>query len=187
MIVKTLVDLPQKRPYQIVTFATEGSEYVDCCYRQAELFQHSYTAYLMKSRGAWDKNTKLKPELLSVITQRAEWTLWVDADCWLDPPDHLPDGNFDVGIIDNIHPEHKARISACFILFHRTRGTVRLIRDWLRRCNYSSRDHAALLYALSLKQADVENITPWLEGRHSYNSLLPESDGWRPNRGVYFG
>jgi len=187
MILKTVADLPQERPYLIVSFATEGSEYVACCEKQAELFQHGYRAYLLPSKGAWDKNTKLKPQVIYTALRSAEWVLWIDADCTINPPDNLPSGTFDIGVIDNIHPEHAAAISAGFILFRRSRQTFDFMRAWLRRCQYSRRDHGAFLYALSKKLAKVENITPWLEGRHAINNLLPESADWRPNRGVHYG
>lgn len=180
------IDLPKVRPYQIISFATEGSEYVECCYQQAELFGHSYSAYLLENTGSWESNTRLKPKVIKHALNMFKSVLWVDADCELDPPDQLPNKQFDIGVIDNINTNHSARISAATILFNRTALTTLFIRQWLARCNYSKRDHPAFMYALSLNQAKIANITPWLEGRHTYNSLLPVSN-WRPNRGVFYG
>jgi hypothetical protein len=42
------------------------------------------------------------------------------------------------------------------------------------------------MYALSVNQARIENITQWLKGKHAINNLLPESV-CRPNRGVHYG
>jgi hypothetical protein len=183
---KKLIDLRRKLPYQIVSFATAGSEYVDCCYQQAELYKHSYTAYILPSMGDWEKNTKLKPRVIRHALMLHQYVLWVDADCEIEPPDNLPDTQFDLGVIDNIHPEHAARISAGFILFNRTANTKMFMQCWLSRCNYSKRDHAAFMYAIGLNHAKIANITPWLEGKHAINNLLPESTV-RPNRGVYYG
>lgn len=187
MMYKYIANLPQQRPYLIVSFATEGSEYVECCKKQAELYQHGYMALEVPCRGAWDKNTKIKPEVIYTALRSHEWVLWVDSDCTIVPPDELPEGTFDVGIVDNIHPEHAAKISAAFILFRSTRKTMEFMRMWLKRCQYSRRDHAPLLYALSKNIAKVENISGWLEGKHAINNLLPECDNGRPNRGVHYG
>jgi hypothetical protein len=184
--VQQLINLPRQRPYQIVSFATIGSEYVECCHKQARLFKHGYTAYLLPSSGNWERNTKLKPNVIRAALTKHRYVLWVDADCEIDPPDDLPATQFDVGVIDNVHPQHEARTSAGFILFKRTAPTYSFIRNWMQRCNYSKRDHSAFMYALSLNQARIENITQWLKGKHAINNLLPESV-CRPNRGVHYG
>jgi hypothetical protein len=159
--------------YLICSAATEGSIYVDCLEQQKKHFKgFNYKSFVLPDRGSWEENTKLKPQAIRKAFEHADNVLWVDSDCLLDPPDNKPEV-VDVGIFDNIHPEHKCRVSASYIFFRNTKNTQDFLSKWERYNKYYSKDHPAFMKVL--KRADrcwkIKNITPWLEGRQHFNVL----------------
>lgn len=167
--------------YLIISYATAGSAYEQCIQRQHEQHGKRFRGFVFHDQGSWAKNTKLKVKAIREGLKQADCVLWIDADCTVDPPGDLPAGDWDIGIVDNIHPTHKNRISAGFILFRNTPATHRMLDHWEMRQQYTATDHGALTMALKeSRRATIINISDWLEGRHSINELLPE-------RGAYVG
>ena len=166
--------------YIITSYATEGSRYVECVFKQRRLYGKKYIGHIFKSAGRWAENTKLKPAAIRSAFGSSNIVLWLDSDCEIDPPSSAPDGCWDIGIIDNCHPLHKLRVSAGFILFRNTEKTQAFLDEWDRLNGLHKKDHPAFVEALMTTDAKVENVTEWLKGRHKINSLAKE-------RGEYAG
>ena len=164
--------------YVIVSAATKDSRYVECLEEQRRRHGSRFVGLVVRDRGSWGENTKIKPEALrTVFAQGAEVALWVDADCEVEAPYYLPEGSWDVGVIDNIHPAHVNRISAGFILFRNTGATDRFLRVWEQNMRHTKTDHSPLMRAISKSPVigvEVKNVTDWLRGKHAINVYAPE-------------
>lgn len=169
--------------YVILSAATRGSRYEQCIYKQRKLFKdHRYLGLIVESRGKWAENTKIKPEAVRRGFDECPVVLWIDSDCTIDPPDTAPAGDWDICTIRNIHPRHKIKISAGFIMFRDTQPTRNFLDAWDKHNKTAKKDHPAMIHALHDMRGllHVSDMTPWLAGRHSINALAPE-------RGVFAG
>lgn len=163
--------------YLIASYATKGSRYVESLNKQSALFGYRHRGYIFDDQGSWAANTKMKWHAIKrAFNSGADRVVWVDSDCSINPPDSWPDVEFDVGIIDNVHPDHKNRISAGFILFRNTDKCDLFLQEWDKNCRSSTTDHNALTKTIveNVHSAKIENVSWWLEGRHTINALLPD-------------
>jgi len=104
----------------------------------------------------------------------------MDADCTVDLPSEPPPGEWDICLIDNVHPHHINRISSAFILFRDTPNTRMFLSTWEQNNKQMKKDHPALTKTINQLRTTVHFIdgTAWLKDRHVINALLP-------NRGRY--
>ena len=169
--------------YIIVSAATEDSRYVDCLKVQKSLYaHHGYLGVAVPDQGSWEENTKIKPHAIRLAFKVSPVVLWIDADCKVDPPEAIPEGNWDVCTLHNIHPHHKIKISAGFLLLRNTPATQQFLTLWDNlNCQYK-KDHPAMVQALKLMRSSltVVDMSGWLRGRHTINAFAPE-------RGVFAG
>lgn len=166
--------------YVIVSAATEGSRYVECLEAQrAHYPDHLFVGVILPDQGSWEENTKIKPVAIREAFDVCSVVLWVDADCLVEPPSELPPGDWDICTLYNVHPHHKLKTSAGFILLRDTANTRRFLDHWDRLNVSFKKDHPAMIRALrcNLKVADM---SAWLGGRHTINAFAPE-------RGVFAG
>jgi hypothetical protein len=168
--------------YLIVTAADKGGPYEPCIMQQREEHGDNCLALLVPSRGSWHENTKIKPAAIREALEKSDVVLWIDADCYFNPPDKLPEGNWDVCIFDNIHPKHKLKISAAFLLFRNTYETKKFLQMWELLNKRAKKDHPALMKTIRAMQGRVriQNKTSWIAGRHTLSKYFPE-------RGVHHG
>lgn len=169
--------------YVIVSAATQGSRYAGCISVQREIYHnHRYIGLVVDDRGSWDENTKIKPDAVRLALEFSSVALWIDSDCTIDPPIELPSGDWDICTMRNIHPLHKIKTSAGFILFRDTGRTRQFLDCWDQVNKSFKKDHPGMIRALrkmsgKLKVADMSE---WLKGRHHINSLATD-------RGAYSG
>ena len=158
----------------IVTAATEGSPYEACLEIQREIHGDNIHTVLFSERS-WAEGTKIKPKAIMEALQIRDTVLWIDADCTVDLPDTEPPEG-EVLTTENIHPHHINRISAAFILFRRHKSTENFLRSWAIANHRHRKDHAALMQTIRRMEVQVRirDMTEWLRGRHTINSLLPE-------------
>lgn len=160
-------------PFLIVSAATAGSRYVECLDRQRA--KHGAEVFLgleVPDRGSWAENTKIKPAAILSALGRSKHVLWVDADCDVSPPSELPPGEWDICTTENIHPTHKNRISAAFILFKDTPATRQFLADWAVLNQTAKKDHPAFVSALRrASNLRVGDMTAWLKGLHTINAF----------------
>jgi hypothetical protein len=161
--------------YLIVSAATEGSRYVACLDIQRQRHGSDFLGLVVPDRGSWAENTKIKPDAILAAFEKCPNVLWIDSDCEVAAPEKFSTANFDVGIIDNIVTSHKCRMSAAFILFRDTPKTRLFLERWKENNGKYSKDHPA--FKATIQQSDdvrVENVTPWLRGRHKVNVYAPD-------------
>jgi hypothetical protein len=164
--------------YLITSAATKNSEYVDYLQKQRDYFESKgalYYGMVLEDRGEWRENTKIKPEAIlnAFKINLFSMVLWIDSDCIIDPPEEAPLGDWDIGTLKNIHPKHKCKISAGFILFKNTPNTIKFLEKWEQLNKKHVKDHPALMEALGASQSWLKtvDISNWLEGRHTINAL----------------
>jgi hypothetical protein len=162
--------------YLIISASTEGSRYVECLDRQREIHGDRFAGFVMPDRGSWAENTKLKPDAFRLGFALHQVCLWVDADCAVNPPDDLPPGEWDVAVTQNIHPNHKCRISAGFILIRNSDRSQRFLDLWERENQQHKKDHPALMRVLRRNSTGfkVLDMTKWLKNRHTINAYATE-------------
>ena len=167
--------------YLIISAATEGSRYVECMDRQREIHGERFVGFVMPDRGSWAENTKLKPDAFRLGFALHPVCLWIDADCSVNPPELLLEGNWDIAFTQNIHPKHRNRTSAGFILARNTRGTDRFLRRWDVENTRHKKDHPALTRIIvnGGHGARIGDMTAWLAGRHTINDLMPDRGAYR--------
>lgn len=171
--------------YLICSAATEGSSYVDCLIKQRDIFEKKQMLYfgqVLKDRGSWSENTKIKPEAIRKAFKISDVVLWIDSDCLIDTPKEVFKGNWDIATTENIHPKHKCRISAGFILFRNTHSTKRFLDQWDRLNKRHKKDHPALMESLKLCSPwlKIGDMSEWIKNKHTINELKQE-------RGKYEG
>lgn len=167
--------------YLIISAATEGSHYAQCLSLQRAKHGNKFKGFIVKDRGNWHENTKIKPEAIRRGFCFSPVVMWIDADCDVNPPEELPAGNWDIGTIYNVHPQHKIKTSAGFILLRDTKNTRGFLAEWDRYNRTESKDHPAMMKALyRTRSLIVEDVSLWLKDRHSINKYMPE-------RGVHEG
>lgn len=161
--------------YLIVSAATKGSEYEKCIYEQRKKYQEGYMGLIVPCRGGWHENTKIKPDAIREGFKKSNVVLWIDADCYVNPPEGLPEGNWDICTVENIRLDHKIRFSAGFILFRKTEATQALLTLWDIENKKTNKDHPALKKAIAIlkKHIKVGNMDSWLRGRQTVNYFLP--------------
>ena len=168
--------------YLIVTAADKGGPYEDCIKEQRKIQGENFLGMIVPSRGSWAENTKIKPDAIRAGFQFCNVVLWVDADCYVDPPESLPPGDWDICTTKNIHPLHKIKISAGFILLRNTKRTVKFLKLWDLLNSKAKKDHPALIKALKMmrNEAQIDDMTEWIKGRHTINKF-------NPSRGMHAG
>ena len=177
------VGVVSRNHYLILSAATEGSRYVECLELQRAAFRsHKYLGLVVADRGSWEENTKIKPAAILKGFEKSDVVLWVDADCSVDPPAELPQGEWDVCFTKNIHPTHRIKTSAGFILLRNTPRTRQFLAEWDRLNITAKKDHPAMMQALKSMSGNllVGDMTSWLKGRHCINAFAAD-------RGVYDG
>lgn len=159
----------------ICTAATRNSPYEACLEKQKEIYGNKIFTMLFP-RMSWEKGTKIKPEAIRQAFRRDDVVLWMDSDCWVDLPDEIPEGKWDIAITENIHPTHFHKISSAFILLRNTKRTRKFLVDWDNLNKRYNKDHPALIKALerNKKWLAIHDMTDWLRGRHKINVLLPD-------------
>ena len=159
----------------IVTAATKGSRYEDCLKIQKETYGDGILTVEFP-RMSWEKGTKIKPEAIRKAFKKSDVVFWMDSDCWVDLPDELPEGDWDICTTENIHPKHFHRISAGFILLRNTKAVRNFLSEWDNINKRYNKDHPALIKALQRNQRylKMSDMTEWLKGRHKINVLSPE-------------
>ena len=159
----------------ITTAATTRSRYVSCLRRQRLMHGDRIFCQEVPDRGSWEANTKIKPDAIREAFKLADVVLWVDADCTVHPTAALPDGDWDICVMDNIHPKHKCRVSAGFILFRNTPATMAFLARWDENNQRHSKDHPAMMQTLGemCHKMKIGDMTEWLRGRHAINALAP--------------
>jgi len=159
----------------IVTAATKYSVYEACLEQQKAIYGDKIVTYTFP-RMSWERGTKIKPAAIRQAFRKSDVVLWMDSDCWVDLPDDLPEGDWDICTIENIHPKHFHKISAAFILFRNTKRTRKFLDDWDKLNKRYPKDHPALIKALerNYRYVNVGDMTEWLKGRHKVNVLLPD-------------
>jgi len=171
--------------YLIISAATVGSAYVNCLEKQRAYFQDlglNYMGFVLDDRGSWNENTKLKPEAIRKAFKHCQIVLWVDSDCSVNTPPEVFEGEWDIATTNNIHPLHKCRISAGFILFRKTEKTLKFLELWDELNKKHKKDHPALIQALNHSKSwlNVGDMSAWLKGKHTINKFLR-------GRGMYEG
>lgn len=152
--------------YLIVSAATKGSEYVGCLQRLKASTKKRVMTLQFRDRGSWAENTKIKVDALRMALDVFPVVLWVDADCLLDFPEHLPPGDWDVCVAENCHPRHKVRISAAYLLVRNTLGGQRFLDAWEQANKRHKKDHPALRDVIeSASGFRVGDMTDWIRGR----------------------
>jgi len=161
--------------YLIVSAATKGSRYEALLEKQSKLYKEfNYLGMVMQDRGSWAENTKIKIDAILAAFEYCPNVLWIDADCELEPPNNLPDGEFDVGWIKNKHPHHKCKISAGYIYFRDTERTREFLALWSHFNCLHKKDHPALMDTFKMSDGWLvkKDLTDWL-GVQKINTLLP--------------
>ena len=168
--------------YLIVSAADRGGPYEKCIREQRAEHGEKFHGILFKCRGGWHENTKCKPAAVREAFKLNDVVFWVDADCYIDPPESLPEGDWDICVADNFHPHHKLKISAAFILFRKTKGTERFLNVWELFNRKERKDHPAFIKTIKATKSSVKikDMTSWVKGRQTINRFLPE-------RGQHFG
>jgi len=168
--------------YLIVSYGTVGTLYEACLAKQEAAFAETgYLGLKYPDAGKWGANTKLKPIAIRKALERSKNVLWIDADTLIDPPEEFPKGRWDVGLIDNKHPRHKAKICACYILFRNTEGAHKFLNEWDRQMIGKDRDHGSLIRTINRMndKVAIKNVSKWLEGRQHFNALIPGRGEYR--------
>jgi hypothetical protein len=162
--------------YLILSAATKGSIYEGCIYKQQKKYAEGYLGLIVPCRGNWYENTKIKPAAIREGFKQSDIVLWIDADCYVEPPEGLPEGNWDICITDNIRTDHKIRFSAGFILFRKTGSTMQLLKIWDLLNGQAKKDHPALKKALAMMKGKVTvgDMTDWIKGKQTVNYFLPQ-------------
>lgn len=163
-------------PYLILSAATEGSRYVECLDRQREQHGDRFLGLVLPDRGSWGENTKIKPDAVRQAFAITDCVLWVDADCYVDPPEELPPGDWDIAFTYNVHPRHKIKTSAGFILFRHTHSTLLFLHTWDANNRRKDKDHPAMMQTVQQmrNRARFLDMTDWLRGRHAINTYARE-------------
>lgn len=133
----------------------------------------------VKSTGHTARNTGLKPGTIEHAWRKVKtpWFLYLDIDTMIRSAPKVPEGDWDVGVSDNLVLEHVNRISASAIIFKKTRGSMRFLQGWARFCAKApGKDHGPLTRLLKhlppgVKVVDVTSGIDWV-----HNGLVREPE-----------
>lgn len=170
-------------PYTIISAATKGSPYVEMLQRLQLLYgAHpvKFRGIIFKDLGGWTANTRVKPLSISEGLLRGLTVLAVDADTLVTPPPEvLPEGDWDIGVLDQFVPGHKNPWCACIIAARPTPLTVTFMMMWMGLCmaNPGQQDHGHLTTAIKRMQTEglkLLQLEDTLRGRVHFNALSPD-------------
>lgn len=163
--------------YAIVSGATRGSVYERCMEMHGSLGDR-FTGYL-RPEMSWGEGTKIKPDIVLEAFANHPVVMWIDADCDLNPPSGLPDGDWDIAVTRDRPKFYKNPTSVAFILFRDTGATRRFLALWKYENRHAEKDHPAFTRAMHTASRElglkVGDMTQWLRGHARWNTLRESS------------
>jgi hypothetical protein len=133
-----------------------------------------------KDMGGWAPNTHSKPLLVHHMIALGKTALLVDADtAILPPPPFLPEGEWDVGLLDQFVQGHKNPWAASVFAVQPTQASLLWVSEWLALClqNRAQCDHGHMTSSI-IRAKDrglkVIDLASTLKGRVLFNHLTPD-------------